>query len=343
MLAHIVMAVAWPVGALVTALKMQRELCREAKPAGLPVLMDMYWLALAHSIPPLEYKLYGFTDRARRALMHDYVYWNDLPALAALTRRLGADSRDVQDKSRFARLCAAHHLPHVETLAVYERGRQTFPADPFVPQSEYLWSKALSLKGGAGGKKWHLEANGVRDEAGRLLPLDAFRIELARQDTIVQPFLDNHPVIGRLSNGRLAVLRVVTGMSPTGEAEPVATVLFLPHGECTTTVGAIVCGLDRGLIGKAVSPGGETVDRHPDTAATIAGLAVPFFDESVALACRAHAQAFARFAFLGWDIALTASGPLLLETNAGWGALPHQLLDGPLGRTAFSHLVSQYV
>jgi hypothetical protein len=36
-------------------------------------------------------------------------------------------------------------------------------------------------------------------------------------------------------------------------------------------------------------------------------------------------------------------GPLLLETNSGWGAMFPQILDGPLGHTSFSRLVAQQV
>jgi hypothetical protein len=337
------MTAAWPAGALMTALEMQRALRDEGKPAGLAVLLDMYWLALRHSIPPLEYKLYGFTDPARRALMHEYVYWNDLPALAALNRRRGADSRDVQDKSRFARICAAHGLPHVETLAVFEQGRQTFPADPFVPPTERLWSKALALKGGAGATRWSWLGDAVRDDAGRVLSPDDFRAELAKRDTLVQPLLENHPAISGVTNGRLAALRVVTGMNREGRAEVVTTLLTLPQGAHATTVGGVMCSIEQGRIRKAARPGDVAVDRHPDTDGLIVGLQVPFWAECVALACEAHAQAFACFAFLGWDFALTADRPLILETNAGWGALFHQMLDGPLGSTAFSALVGEYV
>ncbi len=75
----------------------------------------------------------------------------------------------------------------------------------------------------------------------------------------------------------------------------------------------------------------------------IAGIVLPYWHESVDLVRRAHAGAFSRFAFLGWDVALTKDGPLLLETNSGWGAVFHQMRDGPLGHTSFSRLVSRYV
>jgi hypothetical protein len=75
----------------------------------------------------------------------------------------------------------------------------------------------------------------------------------------------------------------------------------------------------------------------------IAGIEIPFWHESVELVVRAHAMAFAKFVFLGWDVALTKEGPLLLETNSGWGAIFHQMLDGPLGYTPFSRIVAQHV
>lgn len=37
------------------------------------------------------------------------------------------------------------------------------------------------------------------------------------------------------------------------------------------------------------------------------------------------------FASLGWDVALSDRGMLLLEANQGWGLVPPQLLCGPLG------------
>lgn len=120
-------------------------------------------------------------------------------------------------------------------------------------------------------------------------------------------------------------LRIVTGMDGDGRAAFITALAAFPHGARTTSIGGILCSLDRktGRIRQASLPNAEPIVKHPDTGAPLLGALLPFWRESLELAERAHAAAFPRFAFLGWDIALTAEGPLLLETNAGWGALFH--------------------
>jgi len=317
---------------------------RALAPHGIHVLVDMYWLALRHSIPPVEYALYGFNQAERRKTIHEYLYWNDLPGLAALIALAGADNRDVQDKDRFAEICARNGFPHVATLAVFDGGRQKYPATPFVPDVPTLWTKSLRLKGGAGGAKWIKDGAAYRNKDGRVVPAASLAEEFRKQDCILQPFVENHPDVARVSNGALVALRIVTGINEKSEAELIAALIGLPYGARETSVAAVLCSVDpgNGRIRHATLPGGEPIACHPDTGAAIAGILLPYWHESVDLVRRAHAQAFPRFAFLGWDIALTKDGPVLLETNSGWGAIFHQLLDGPLGHTAFARLVSQY-
>jgi hypothetical protein len=346
MLAAAVMTLGWPLGSLSTALRTCARMRNRGQVAyGMPVLLDMYRLALRHSIPPLEYALYRFDDAERCRTMHEYVYWNDLPGLAALLAQTGADNRDVQDKDRFAEICAGNGFPHVATLAVFDGGKQTYPATRFIPLASALWTKALRLKGGAGGAKWIRQGDHYCDRTGRMVPAADFAAECRKQDCIVQPFVENHPDIACVSNGALATLRIVTGMNGDDEAEFVAALMGLPHGAHETVVGAILCSVDptTGRIRSVALPNGERISRHPDTRYPIVDLVLPHWRDSMDLVRRAHATAFPRFAFLGWDIALTQNGPVLLETNSGWGAIYHQMLDGPLGHTAFSRLVSQYV
>jgi hypothetical protein len=345
-LANITMTLGWPFGAFSTALKTRcRMRERGQAPNGMRLLLDMYGLALLHSIPPLEYALYHFNEPAQRKNMLEYVYWNDLPGLAALNTRLGADNRDVQDKDRFAQICAGHGFPHVETLAVFDKGRQIYPATPFIADILKIWTKALRLKGGAGGAKWIKDGSTYRDDSSRRIPAAGLADEFRKQDCLVQPFIENHPDMARITNGALASLRIVTGLNAHAEAEFVTSLISLPYGARATSVGGLVGSItsETGRIRHAAFLDGTPVTHHPDTGSPIIDIALPFWEESVALVLCAHAAAFSRFAFLGWDVALTEDGPILLETNSGWGALFHQMLDGPLGHTAFSQLVSLYV
>jgi hypothetical protein len=233
----------------------------------------------------------------------------------------------------------------VPTLAVFDRGRQVYPATPFVPDAPVLWTKALRLKGSAGAAKWIRDCESYRDTHGRCVGATKLADEFSKQDCLVQPFMENHPAVAPVTNGALASLRIVTGMNGGEKPEFIASLIGLPHGAGETSVGGVLCSIERetGRIRLAAMPDGTPVTQHPDTGGLIVGMILPFWRESIGLVQRAHGTAFPRFPFLGWDVALTSEGPILLETNSGWGALSHQMLDGPLGHTAFSRLVSQYV
>ena len=344
--ANIAMTLSWPIGAFLTALKTRAQMRERGQaPYGARVLLDMYWLALRYSVPPLEYALYRFNEPARRKDIHEYVYWNDPPGFIALNARLGADNRDVQDKHRFAAICARRGFPHVPTLAVFERGGQIYPATPFTPDLPQIWTKSLRLKGGAGGAKWIRDGDAYCDSGGRRVSTAKLADEFCKQDCLVQPFVENHRDIALVTNGALASLRIVTGLNERAVAEVIASTIALPHGAHQTHVAAILCSIERetGRVRQAAFPDGRRVERHPDTGLPCTGITLPFWHESIELVRRAHAVAFPRFLFLGWDIALTRDGPILLETNSGWGAIFHQMLDGPLGHTAFSRVVSRYV
>jgi len=71
------------------------------------------------------------------------------------------------------------------------------------------------------------------------------------------------------------------------------------------------------------------------------GFVIPFWRETLKVVLRAHAEAFPKFVSLGWDIALTSAGPILIETNLSWGVSQHQLLTGPLGKTRLADVIEE--
>jgi hypothetical protein len=70
------------------------------------------------------------------------------------------------------------------------------------------------------------------------------------------------------------------------------------------------------------------VTHHPDTGQPLIGFRPEGYDESVALALRASKK-FSMFGTVGWDIAFTPDGPMIIEGNTLWSA-EHQNIFGPV-------------
>ena len=67
----------------------------------------------------------------------------------------------------------------------------------------------------------------------------------------------------------------------------------------------------------------EEIYHHPETGTAFADLFLPNWNDAKALTFRAH-RAFPGLDVIGWDIALTGRGPLVLEGNAWWDPPLHQ-------------------
>ncbi|GEM_PF-3107935 len=347
-----VMLVLWPAGAASDILRMMRSTPPSEQAASgwgrICRGFDAYRLAITHNIPPLEYHLYELHRAEQRARMGEYLYWTEVQIHDWLNRKQGADSALVQDKNRFAAQCARFELPHVPTLAVFEKGKQALPEIPFMPNVPALWIKDLHGTGGSGAQRFFRENESYRDSKGNQWTPQQLVEMLQSRTCIVQPCIFNHPVIANISNDKLASLRVITGIHRNGIAEVIGCVFYLPHGNRLTSVAGITCAIDSetGRIERAIflGHGNADLDRHPDTGKPIAGTVLPFWSQSLELARRAHETAFAPFVTLGWDIALTPEGPVLLETNKGWGPMHYQIVyRRPLGQTRFPAIVSQYL
>ena len=90
-------------------------------------------------------------------------------------------------------------------------------------------------------------------------------------------------------------------------------------------------------VGKDVRAGLFT--HHPDTQARIEGVDLPYWQQMVDLALLAH-ERLGGPCFVGWDIALTIDGPIVLEGNDKFGVDLAQMPQGqPLGRPSTQKLL----
>ena len=62
---------------------------------------------------------------------------------------------------------------------------------------------------------------------------------------------------------------------------------------------------------------------HPDTGARLSGIKIPYSDEIETMIDKA-ANVFSEHSYLGWDVAITAGGPCLIEVNLGFDIDHHQ-------------------
>lgn len=344
------MVLAWPAGAMLEVRRRLSGLPQADRPAGLRgwIGRAAHMLALAwlHNIPPRDYVAYRLHDPARRDRVGTCLYGPEIEGLTTHLNRLnGAVDDDVQDKARFARLCRDHGLPCIPTLAVFRAGAQPEPAPVFLPDLPALWVKDLAGSRGSGAACWRREGKFYRDvrQGGIREPAELLATWRAR-DCIVQPRLDNHPALAPLSDGFLVDFRVISGIGRDGRVAVVAALAQLPCGGLAAR--HIFAAVDGAGGLRSPQLGLLPVTHHPDTGAAIAGTIVPFWPDALALVVRAHGQVpeFARFTFLGWDVAITADGPLLIETNAGWGGINHQLGEGePLGLTALPDIALDHL
>jgi hypothetical protein len=272
----------------------------------------------------------------------------------------------LYDKLLFERWCREHGFPVAHTLLeVRAPGWPAARAALAALPSADLFSKPADWSRGDGARRWRYDGRGgYVGSDGRARHGGELLAELAEQSReiaqsgdrlsgriLVQACLRNHRELAALSSGALCTARIQTYRWPGAAARLLAAVYKMPVGEAAADnfhFGGVAAAveLESGRLGEAVhhTPKGNVlVDRHPETGAPIAGRELPYWDEAVRLALRAHG-ALRHLATVGWDVALTDDGPVLVEGNTVPNPVLVQLASGvPLGRTPFVACINAHM
>lgn len=164
-------------------------------------------------------------------------------------------------------------------------------------------------------------------------------------DRLVQPLVAQHDTLKSLHPASLNTVRIDT-LLDNGQCFHNASVLKMGLGGVivdNSRVGSLVCGIDmktgrlfQTARRKAIFSQGE-YEYHPDTGIAFASVTIPFWKEVIDLTSRA-AQLLPQLRTLGWDVAITPTGPVLLEANAKWNVNLMQDGWGGLGTTRIGRL-----
>ncbi|MEY2878761.1 MAG: hypothetical protein RLZZ15_1141, partial [Verrucomicrobiota bacterium] len=180
--------------------------------------------------------------------------------------------------------------------------------------------------------------------------IERYRWRSGTQPYIAQRCLSDHPDLADFGNGTLNVVRMMTVVHPDGTIGEFASVFKAPTGRSFLTNlcdGALFSPVDsaRGVLREAFtdSLGKPLLGKHPFNGAEIVGRPLPGWRQAVELVCAAH-RALAHIAMIGWDVAFTAEGPVLLEGNHGMAMTPFNFPPNPpLGRTELPAILNWHL
>lgn len=157
-----------------------------------------------------------------------------------------------------------------------------------------------------------------------------------KKNAIAQETVIQHPEMHRLNPCAVNTIRIVTvckhgtptvfcsilrvGTSSTGEKD-------------NTSQGGIAVGIneDGSLFNQGIRKpqwGGVT-EEHPNTHVKFSDFVIPYYREAVELVLRAH-TIFYQTRSIGWDVAITENGPVIIEGNDDWELQSFQAIYGGL-------------
>jgi hypothetical protein len=320
---------------------------------ALPVRFGMFIRAVRYNLSPAS----AYYLDPRHTNLGDFVTRSNAGLILRLLRELSdQDQSDIIDNKRrfeqhFGEQGVSLPCPSVLCRISPPVQGQT-RVIPVEPDTEMIFVKREHLFNGRGASAWTRSASGQWVSGDLELPWDQVVEHLqqghgANQDTLVYRRLENHAQIRDLSLSALNTLRVVTIMDPQlPKDKPIVLNL------CMYSMGIDDNPYDSGGIFSAVKDGKlQTAisikrfgwfDTHPTTGAKIKGRTLPYYQDAVELAAQAHRNVPCVYA-VGWDIAITDEGPVLIEGNTLWdtcGQHAHQL---GLGQTEFAPLAIRLI
>lgn len=278
-------------------------------------------------------------------------------AIQSLDRARGGPW-EMSDKLVFWRLCEDAGVASAPILATVDGGGFSALAE----RAAFDRSLFVKERRGRGGK-FTLSYERVapflyRGDDGDVLSLSALvdglcGVASAGRSLIVQPKLENHPEVTGFVRSSLAVFRVVTCLDDAGEPRVTHGALRIlrrfepswpdePDEEWDAAIDVSTGALGR-LAGDVVDTCGRWREVHPVTGETVVGRRLGCWPAVSGAAVRAH-SVFSSRALVGWDVAATPEGPVILEGNANMDfAMIQRCSRTPVGLSPLGPLLDRHL
>lgn len=269
----------------------------------------------------------------------------------------------TEDKAIFYGLCDSFHIPSPELYACFTPSGGWLK-DGSIMQDQVEWvnyfervaPRELVIKPSLGVYARGLRILKRKEQrwccgSGQVYSSDELYQSLA-QDPLYDRFIfqervRNHEGLTQVSNSEtLQTLRVVTLMNSKGNFQIINALLKIVQGNNITDnfaggdSGNLLANLDI-TTGQIVAVVGkqngslESITHNQQTNSSYLEFTVPFWKEAKELALHA-AKKFLPVQTIGWDIAITQNGPLIIEGNQCWDPGQNFFKEGLILRNQLS-------
>lgn len=271
------------------------------------ILADMAWCTVRYESGYADYEEYEYFNlngRERRTMLS-----------AAMNNRLIQRYNPIehrhkfQDKREFNRIFA--EFLGREWLDVGAATTDELRA--FLDRHPVVMAKPIGAEAGAGIERLETAALGDTEAVRARL--------LERGQQLLEECIVQHPELSRLAPDSVNSIRIVT-FRRDETVTVLASVLKFGTGAPIDNFGAggLYTTLDDDgvtLYG-AIGAAGRVIEVHPQTGVPIVGFRVPDYPRVLELADRL-ARVVPEIPYVGWDIAVTPSGPVVIEGNENTG------------------------
>ena len=328
-------------------------------------VLEQAYVAYRSSIPPKAYYMFRLYKRENWDQRGDFLHRFETKPMAngrdgiyrVLNAQLAGSPDGLSNKRFLAERCGELGIAAVPTIAWIANGG-TLPEEAririgcsgdFVSKPSHggggrdveRWDRLRGSRFSNVGSGW----KGTLEELAQQLEKRAESREL-----LIQPRLVNHQDLADIGGGALTTTRIQTALAEDLRPEVVSAAYRVPLDNPVVDNihrGGLAAGVDleSGRLSAAslLRTGARPSSHHPISGTPIAGRYLPDWHEALDLVLRAHAALPLAF-FVGWDVGLTTSGPVIVEANVQADVHLLQRANGlPLGRGRFGELMAYHL
>jgi hypothetical protein len=320
---------------------------------------DMFHLWFREGVDPPSYYAQDLYKPGRLALASGYLTRfetkNGLMTALNARRTRPEGGHEMNNKALFSTLCRNANVAHAAILAESGEGEVQWRIEPETIDYD-LFCKRRKGMGAKGTRTFrYLGDHRFADCKARVLSIWEIEAQLAALKTpmLVQPWLRNHAALADIARDSLLTVRVISCLNEDDEPEVCLAMLrlltvlepawrHLPDGEYAAPIDLKTGALGI-LTGDSMATSVTRLQRHPVTGAKIEGRFMPHWEATQALALQLHRHVRHRV-MVGWDIAITPEGPVMLEGNTNFDVMFLQRVQyQPASASRFGKLMDYHL